>query len=486
MRVVLSSICSLLLLGIAHASEIAAWKAPFIDLFGYDLEPGRLNVLESPPEKSIFFNEGDKLRALSDEQIKAHLPTNPALEWVVWNETTGRLITKSDWSGFLQLQAQLDLNPIYQVRNTIACHLVEDPAKPPVMDAKPLFQFSVLSRSGEQAELNWKQGDLALNFLIESTIGVDPNFIYTRLSGTAHHSEASRIHLGTAATSFGGEALWIARDYDGKSGLDFILRSEAEHLDGTPHHQSIQVQREGKAHSINTNSHTKTGTHKINETHWLMKIKLSLGTVHKLIDPNHYSGDQVDPFSTVEPDPPKPMEIPLIVPPDDLKEWLQKPVWDMSKVIKSSGIEVGDADFAGYEPQSGILYFYTNKELELDKMEQLFHSGCGHPRNTFATWDHHGQSGVLARSGEIATIARISKDGPSLRMFEFQPTVGGNDELVNLRLHAEDNSRPDQAFMLDGAYTLEVGQWKTVSEHQGPAGNEAARIKVDLIDIHDH
>ena len=90
MRLLVSSILGCLGLAAAHAAEIAAWKVDLHDLKGHGADIDRLEVLKSPPEKTVFFKEGDQLRGFSKEQIKQHLPTEPALEWAVWNETTGR------------------------------------------------------------------------------------------------------------------------------------------------------------------------------------------------------------------------------------------------------------------------------------------------------------------------------------------------------------------------------------------------------------
>ncbi|HEX5791560.1 MAG TPA: hypothetical protein VFY13_10410 [Luteolibacter sp.] len=502
MRWLAMSLIGWLSLGLCQGSEIVAWKMPSRILSEYGIRVTELLVLAEPPEPSVFFHPGDRLHrfepthlaallkgsdALADpfssspKETKAPRITDPPPEWMVWNASTGYLVTKSDPNAFLQLclRVPVERGPI-QIRTTLTGYPLTDAGKEPSAAGKPLFQVTCLTRSGEESSVDTKNPGCAFAFKLSPVCDEKGGRVDCRLSGHFRCEGHAPIEVNAAFAVTLGQAVWIARDFDGREGLDIQACAQAEFIDGTPAVEAVLIQREGKAAPCGIKDSFEFQTQRVDETHWLTSIEHPAEVMARL-----YGYGQSEPEAGNGKEPPfheGPKVIKEATVPAALRGRYPQPVWDLRDIMNQFGLMLVDEDFVGYDPKASTVFLFTADPVKVDMFEALFSIQCPQPPSQqIVVWDLLGQSRIICRSGEFAVISRMrpeqKPDQKPLRHLKVELTIGEDDTLASLRIEADEHSHPESHFSITAAHTIQTNQWKTIAESDTKGGRAECRVK---------
>ena len=144
---------------------------------------------------------------------------------------------------------------------------------------------------------------------------------------------------------------------------------------------------------------------------------------------------------------------------------------------------IDPADFVGYDPITGCLYYLTSNVTKVDMFSAYFMMlDCRTVSHVMVTLDGFGQTRLLAKSGQKASLSRFAKGRKPTRQFEIEPTIGENGDLVDLRIYFEDKTGSRKSFKLNSALTLQAGDWTdAVTGAIGSRGNSSLRLKAEII-----
>jgi hypothetical protein len=469
------------------AAEIVAWKVPLSGYAGRGLENDGVVRLKSPPEDSPFFKEGDELwdlkgiPAVDREMEKMVLDptplkivTDPPMEWVVWNATTERLVTKADWNAIFQLHQQFRVDQMpKQVRLTAEFFEVPPNGAAPSDKSKPSATLTWVSRSGQK---------FAVSNEVDSTVikaEGDLTSDYSHMDLNLHGSCSMRNHPGLDFNcSFvlrSGFPYWIVRDFNGASGLDCRISGRIELVNGTPLDEAVLIQKLN-SYAPFIRDLSEPIRRRIGNKYWLITGWVDQETVATFTT-------CADPFAD---DPPEMLRESLklqeVKVSENIKAWFPLPVWDLRKQIKAMGIVLKDSDFAGYSPDTRRIFLYTEDESELDKFETLFTPMCiRQPRQIAVSVEGKGVSRLVTRSGTKGEMTRMVNNG-LVRSIKIEPTIDETGELVDVRL--EYLNQPDSAHKQSITTSLNLQSGKS-NEIMSAVGNDAdekaLRVKAEIM-----
>lgn len=494
----LGSILWLLMALACEGAEIVSWKVP-LSRYAWGVEAEKKVRLESAPEPSPFFKDGDELwdlkgiPATEDQAATDPLPpqdvrlkTDPPLDWVVWNARSGRLVVKGDWNAIWQLHYQLQIDQLpKQCRLTTAVFEVPADGSPLTEKSVPTVFLSCVSRSGQEVEAVRQQEGKMLRVKGTADIGDDNRFVGLQLELSCALPGHPGMDLKTGLTFQPCKPLWVGRDFDGNKGLDLRVSTTIELTDGTPVGEVFLIQQGNTATPLVV-ERAELKRHRIGDKGWLAVLWLDPQSVLDMIAPESSEKRSADPFAEPLPSNDSQRPVPAGVPvPEVLKPWFSHSVLDLREFMKNSGIVLADStDFAGYDLFSQRIFLFSNAGLELDKFEQLFSGGCNHsPRLVVVTLDGDGQSRLVTRSGVLSRLVRQGGDRKIIRSLEIEPTVG-SDELIDIRLEAVDNTKATPGDLLRSAILLKSGEPLAVLVGSAPDGKESSlRIKAEIGDV---
>jgi hypothetical protein len=467
-----------------QAAEIVAWKVP-LSRFSQERGLDAIGIVrcKAAPEASPFFKEGDLLWDLKGIPVDQRIETEPPLEWVVWNESSGRLVTKADWNGIWQLNQRLGMDRLpQQCRLTAEVFEVPADGSPFSEKSVPLMVLSWLSRSDQEGEALQQQDGRMIRAKGTATIGDIDSLVDMRIEVSVALPDQPGLEFNTGITTTSGTPLWVARDFNGTNGLDLRISACIELMDGTPLSQAYMIQKGNATTPIEVDRRNMQ-KHRIEDKGWLITDWIDLRFLAAMASPN----TPADPFA--EPDPeevPKPHPFKEVMVPEILRPWFDRPVWDLRELTRIQGLEVKDgADFVGYDPLTQRIFIFSNSQLLLDRFKQLYYiSCCGRSTLLVATFDGNGQSRLVTRSGQRSCLKRTLAGDKEIRLLEIEPTVGEMNELIDMRLCYRDESGTQQKQSINTAVTLSTGRaLELISGGAGDAKKTSLSVKAEVIQV---
>ena len=456
----------LLAISVCPAAEIVGWKVPLSRFVGRGLEADGIVRIKSAPEASPFFKEGDELWDLKEARLDTRDDPKLSLDWLIWDATSERLVAKGSWTDLCAIHEILraDALPRHLKLTVAICEVVAD-AAPLAENAKPVSKLSICVRSGQNATANWggNGSSLEVDAGVEF-VETDP-FVDVRLLVTAKEPDQLGLRVNTAFTLKSGCPLWVARDFDGKQGLDLQASGTLESMDGTPLREVMMIQKGNATQSLwpQQRSHEYERV-PVEGGGWLMSCFMSPGQLEEIIKGSRQSSE-ADPFAEPsEQERPKLPRAASVKPPAlisssldhevlDATEWLRKGVLNLAGNLELRG------SFVGYDPIGQRFYFYSSNQTAVEMVSQLLTPMCNHrPALLGVTLDGVGQTRLIGKSGQKASLERITGKETVERSFEIEPTIGENDDVMDLRFVFEDRTDAKKITEINSSNTLSVGK----------------------------
>ncbi len=477
MKILAASLLSIALAILANAAEITAWKAPLSNLSYEGLEAPGISRMEKPPEKSPFFGEKDVLW-----DVHAILPEKAAsAEWAVWNETTRRIVVKGPWMIIREMEESI--KTASHCRVTVEAFRVAEDGTAPDFTKPPDASISLVTGSGQKATGSNQEDDSAIKLEMEPTVGYENDFIDLRMIVSTTLPGAPDLEINTALSFKAGGNIWVARDFDGKSGTDIRVTATIELPDGTPYAEMMMRQEGNSAAPFRVDRSGRKPI-AIEGGGLLVSAWLSFKDVRQFITGE--KATETDPFA-VSPDVVADLDgLPITQVPKKLEPYFGGEVVDMRETIRKMGIIVGEDDFVGFDPRSQRIFMFSKNNDEIEKFEMVFDSLCclHPPENMVVTLRETGQTRLVGRSGRKASLKSSRPETKQTRIFEVEPTSDGEGKLVDLRVLYEEKSGEKVIKDINTAITLNVGDSLDIMTSKAPDGTASAmEIKAEILEV---
>jgi len=466
----------------AHGAEIVAWKTPLARYSWQHSGQEKQIRLTNPPEATLFFRPGDELWDLGKLPKDERIETDPPLEWAVWNATTSTLVTKSDWNGIWQLHQQLRVSSLPKLcRVTMEVFDVPKDGAPLSDKSTLLSKLSWTSRFQQKSEVKDGTDGRTIDVTAETSIGTDRfDLIDLVLETTIRLPEKPKLELKTSLFLDNDHSTWIARDFDGKQGLDLLVTACVEMTDGTPIREAMRLQAGNKVKSL-VPTVSEPMRHRIGDNRWLCLVPLSMEELAEFESPA--DGKESDPFAEPPRDQPrKSLRLTEVDVPKALHPWVGRRGLDLNETMRNTGITIKPEDFAGYNPASATIFLYSDSEHEIDKFEMLFASMGGDRFPALSRLhleENPGQTVLAACSGRNSSLARYGTENKLSKCVEIQPFVGRKGDLIDLRIHYENKAEKQLGTLFNASSTLSVGQYQDLLT--GSDGKPILRAKADIV-----
>jgi hypothetical protein len=443
----------------SDAAEIVAWKVPLSSYGVGGLEAPGVIRCKDAPEPSQFFKQGDELWDLT-KAVSDRLGTRKiAPEWLIWNASSRRLVAKGDCWDLYVIQKIIAV-----AKQPVQCRVVASVFEvsadgAPLSDAsRPASESSVVFRSGQRSTALWESGGKSMDLDVEGTIDEDGTLIGMLLKTKVGLPDQPPMKVETAFSCEDGTVLWVARDFDGKKGLDLRIAGTIELMDGSPFRERVMIQKSGEDSPVAPRRREMT-PRQIDGKGWLVSINVDSNTMEQFLSPG-MSGPGADPFKETVPD--ESLDLPhstSVQPPEFLRKWVTHEILDVHDWIKGFDPNLSEeSDFAGYDPIEGRIYFFSPNRTSADSICELFTPMCCGPATTVvSTWEGLGQTRLIGKSGSKSTLARILDAKTNTRFLEIEPTVGESGDLVDLRFDFDDSPDPQRITRLGSSTILEEG-----------------------------
>ncbi|MES2980956.1 MAG: hypothetical protein V4727_01475 [Verrucomicrobiota bacterium] len=484
MKILLQCLLFLGFNALAFSAEILAWKTPISQIdTGGKVSPGLVR-LEKPPEASPLFGKDDELWSVSSIMPNNQEVTDK-LEWAVWNATSGRLVAKGTWVALFELQHHYDLdNPPVQARVKLDAYQIPADAAPPDPSKPPSFSLSYIGRSGQKVVVSNTEGDSSINIESEMIIEHDRSLIDGRILTDISLPDSPTLKIDSSILLVKNSPTWLARNFNGKQGIDLMVTVTLMLADGTPFDELIMRHEGDEMKPFSTSEiHGGSGNIAIGEKHKLVWMPAP-PDVLELLDNQQDTDPEEDPFAAQRPNTNNHINFKEVKSPEILKPHFYGMVFDIGDALKQNGIKISDKDFAGYDPKTQCVFMYSSDIAELDKFESLFMlTCCFRPANLAITARGDGELRLLARSGMKASLSGLDHKSQQTRSFEVEPTIGENNTIIDLRCTYRDNIGDKMIQSLDVSVTLESGKFLKVFENSKADGSkEAMEMKAEILD----
>lgn len=463
MKFHLASLVSLSLSAVAATAETFAWKAPVTNLAYEGMETPGISRLEKPPEKSVFFSEGDILW-----DLKAILPakfkdSNATPKWIIWNETTEGIVANGTLLSIYMLHRHLGIADLpTHSRHRIDFFRITSNTNPPDFSKNPDSSISAVCRNNQKFSTSTNEGETAIAVELGAVYHHDDDAIDTNFTITAKLLNTPTLEIKSAATFQEATPIWVARSFDGESGLDIVITTDILLSDGTPFSEATTREKAGKSLPVIT-KHKNWKTVRIGNAGWLVSAWLPIEQIIDRNDANKYNLE-MDPFADT---PPLAHTIPdgltEVSAPKILSPHIDGAIWDSTDYLKNTGISLSGDEFSGYDPITGRLFLYSTNLSKLDMFESLMMGlHCCYPLNLAITSSGDYHMRLLARSGQKAVLKSTDTASNKSHEFEFEPTIGESDTFVDLRLLYEEKFGETVNQSLNTATTLVAGKAQEV------------------------
>lgn len=478
MKWIASFLAFSLALAVCGATEIIGWKAPIANLTSEGLEAPGIVRLEKPPEKSPFFGADDVLW-----DIRSVLPKEAAAaQWAVWNASTGRIVVKGPWGAIREMEEFLEMPT--QCRITVEAFRIDESGSPPDFTKAPDATTSVVAYNGQKASVSAAGENSAISLIVEPYSSPETGVIDLSFEISTSLPETPDLEINTAVSLHGVKGLWVARDFDGKSGTDIRVTAAIELPDGTPYVEMI-LKQEGDAVVPFRVDRSEAKRIAIEGGGWLASAWLD----HKSARVILFGGgsDDDDPFAEAETKPKILFDdLPTAQTPDKLGPYFGGEVIDLREAIRNIGIKFGENDFAGYDPRIQRVFMYSENEAEIDKFEQVFMMACGGGMPKLIAFSSRGggEMRLLARSGQKANLKSSRTDPKQTRDLDIEPTLGQNEMLLDLRIFYEEKHVEKLMRGLNSSLSLVPGELLEILKSKVPGGNESKlEIKAEILEL---
>jgi hypothetical protein len=463
-------------LAVAGATEIIGWKAPIANLTSEGLGAPGIVRLGNPPEKSPFFGAADVLW-----NIRSVLPQEAAAaQWAVWNASTGRIVVKGPWGAIREMEESLNMTS--QCRITVDAFRIAEDGSPPDFTKAPDATTSVVAGNGQKASVSEAGENSAITLLVEPLTEPGTGLIDLRLVISASLPDTPDLEINTAVSIIAPGDLWVARDFDGKSGTDIRVSAAIELPDGTPYGE-MMLRQEGDAVVPFLVDRSGAKRIAIEGGGWLASAWLDYKSASDLLAGG--KADEEDPFAETETKPKVLLdELPTAQTPEKLGPYFGGEVTDLRETLRKMGIILGENDFAGYDSRIERVFMYSENEAEIDKFEQLFETfSSGIPEMVAFSSRGSGEMRLLARGGQKATLKSSRADTKQKRDLEIEPHVGANHTLVDLRIFYEEKHGEKLMRGLNSSFRLVPGESLEILKSKVPGGDESKlEIKAEILE----
>lgn len=463
------------------AAEIVAWKVPLKSICPEGLSSKEISRRVDLPEKTVFFAEKDELwdvRLKDDPKCPGSLE---GLNWLVWNETSGRFVARGGWGSISVLHEMLGPEswPRY-CKVKIDLHAINSAEAGRV--AVPIPAPELLIESGHRIETKWSRDGITFEIDADAEIDTWGPLADLRLFCNVKVPGQPSMLFNTSFLLVEGKRLLIVRDEDGAKGLELGVTGTWVTAEGEPLAEQVLIQSEGKPSPLFPL--TVDRLREVKGFGWLSSVGLAPAGLLELLKQN--KGEKVpameaDPFAASS----ERVKVRFpgnesIRPPDCIRPWIKHELLDAKSVIRELEMPIPIPEFAGYDPIMGRFYFFDNNEeiagdhrsylLDLDADSIMVHH-CG------VSIEGRGSSYLIARTGQRATLSR-NIGGAVLRDCELEPMYSESGELTDLRLEWNDR-HADGETHLKTSTTLKNGKPQEVLS--GFDGKPGLRVKSELI-----
>jgi len=460
MRSFTASLLSIALAASAISAETVAWKIPLSQIAHDGIETAGVTKLMKPPGESVFFRKGDVLWDLAKVLRKDAKPA-AAPDWVVWNSTSKRIVAKGSLSSVWALHRLLGYENIpTQCRLRIDASKVPADGSSPDLDKKADSSLELIVKSGQKGEASISENGSTLRFSGSPISSEDKSLIDLDLEISSFLPDGPSLKLNTAVALKNGSSVWLARESDGDTGTDVVITATVELADGTPFSESAFREIAGAAVPL-VSPRVASGFVAIEDKRWLSWVGFGGEILHSAVLSNQEDVDQnVDPFAYTSTQERPPLGgFPEIDLPPELVPFFGGSAFDVSKELKAMGIIVGGDEIAGYDPSTERIFLYSGNATEIDKLTSVFMTFCYDPPTTIEIGlQSRGLTKILGRSGHKITLEATRTDPSRERIFEMEPTVGENDDLVDLRIRFDEIAGEAPVRSLNTSVTLVVSE----------------------------
>ncbi|MBK1882044.1 hypothetical protein JIN85_06435 [Luteolibacter pohnpeiensis] len=487
------------------AVEIVSWKAPVDDLVPEPFHAPGVIRLPYPPEECVFFQPGDELWDIRPLFADSEMNKQLQIEWIIWDARSGRVTAKGEMSDLWKIHQRLrGQDQPSHIRLTLSLYEVPPDQSRPVISSKPAATVSWLTDSDEF------EVEAADPFYLLGATGTalldDTNTVTSvKISTRSWLGDQQPMTVDTAFDLETGGSRWFARDLlDGK-GMDLVLSSKAELIDGTPTDQITLVQHGNDAVSVS--DEFKSTRFQLPDGRWVHALPFPLDVFANLIETKPAGKGMDDPFAATSDGASewRPVgdflkkqfpKLASIAPPDDLRATIPYDLLDFRPWLQQhtpSAIE--ESSFIAYDPLGERVIAISNDQNDgLDEFDRYF-STLDDPEtpHILVTLTGNGKTQLVGISGLTASISRTSKLGQEPeRLMEISPTFGdanpanpGLTELgLNYRSGPSDN-RP--SFSIKSKLQLEPGQPLEIMGSSGSDGSGSGiRLECEMLDTDTH
>jgi len=487
-KTILRLLLCLCLTSWATAAEIFAWKVPLSNFTPAGLDTPGVARLETAPEKSPFFAEGDELWDIHAAVPDAVVKGGASPEWAVWNATSGRVVTKGAPIVAVALYHHLGIEELPTVcRIGIDVLRVPDGGAPPDFSGKPDASLSFIGRGGTRSNGSFSEKGAEIRSECELTISEDKTIIDSALNLSASLPNYPKLEISTSASMCDHTGVWLARDYDGKSGIDIRYSVTLVLTDGTPYSEAV-LKQDGETFLPLQVDRSHKDPLAIGDG-WLASqwvgsrfLQRFIGEITPDEDPDPFAPeDEVKGLAWDK--------FHLSPIPDKLTPYFAGPVLDVGEDLSRAGIEIVAGESAGYDLGSQRAYFYSSDRAKLDKFEQICNVSLGDPMFLAITTRGDGQMRLVARSGQKANLKSTRPDSKFTRIFQIEPTLGHIhsfvEELVDLRFLFEEKSGETLVRSLKSGVNLAPGEFTKIMEGKLPDGGET-KMEIKAEEIRPH
>ena len=419
-----------------QAAEVVSWKAPVDDLAPEPfLAPGVIQ-LQYPPEESVFFQSGDELWDIRPLFAESDSAERMRIEWIIWNARSGRVTAKGEMTDLWKIHQRLrGQEQSTHTRLTLKLFDVSPDKAPPTDSTPPAATVSWLTDSDE-----FEVSDSTTDYLLgaKGTALMDESGAVTSVKITTN-SRLANSALLTVDTAFDldtGGSQWFARDVQNGNGMDLVLSSEAELIDGTPVNQITLIQSGTDA--VNVHGELPSNRFQLPDGRWVHAAAFPLNLFSNLIETkpagigidNPFAatsegasewrpvGDllkkQFPKLATIAP----PAELRATIPYDllDFRPWLQQ--------HSPSAIE--ESSFIAYDPLAERVIAISSDQTDgMDEFDRYFSTlDQAKTPQIVVSLEGGGECRLLGISGLSSSITRTQANDIRTRFLELSPTFG--------------------------------------------------------------
>jgi hypothetical protein len=430
-----------LALSLCVQAVTVAWKVPFHSPVA-DLALGVEAIkLEKAPAESTFFKEGDELWDISaaiywDSGVNGGDPFEEEPEkarpwkgdWIVWNARSGMLVARGSWRDIHRLEVNLLPDNIPTIQRAKFEFIVTREGT-----AEPVRKNSITlaGRDGEEA------GAEIEGFKLK--VKSEANRQHTTSSNTLSFTwpgkeQGVRWELFSKFTTADGIRTRIAKGRDREVNWELFATTSPETADGTPINGERWI--EGPAGAIPWVHYSTAKSSRRNLAGDLLianyRVPASLAFLLEEAEKNP----------------------PFVDGPANMAGEVRGPFLDMRTLCRQNGAKFeSPAAWVGFDPRTLSVVAIADRE-DQDLIEAILSMGS---KAALSAWvetnPESGGWGLLSHSGEKGSIS-WTKEGESYLACDFEPTIGGNDQVVDLRFQFDVVSDREKVGRLHSASTL--------------------------------